>query len=186
MIFLEQIEIGKSNQRQLKKDVKKYIELNSENSRDYYILRRNAIKKQYEKENKNITPDKIKLEKERVTNRIESSNPSYLAIIISIVIMFLNMLIPNIAESIAKALVIDKFVSSAKVTIIILYSAAVFITLFFTVCKQLEEIQILKVLKSVIEEIEIEQINNINNSDEKNNLNEIKEQISDIEIFWGI
>lgn len=185
-IFLKQVEIDKLNKKQLEKDMKKYIELNSKNSCDYYKLRRDAIKKKYQEENKNITLEEIKLDKERVSNRIESSNPSYVAMMIAIISTFFNMFIPNIAESISKNLVTDKFVSSTKTTIIILYSLVVFITLFIVICKQLEEIRILKVLKNVIDEVEMEKINELINNDDKNDMSEIKKQISDIKIFLGI
>lgn len=174
------------NEKQLKRDVQKYTKLNSKNSRDYYKLHRDAIKKKYEEENKNITLDYIKLEKERISNRIEISSPAYFAMLITITIMFFNMFIPNIAESIAKIIVTDKFVSLAKATIIILYSFVVFITFFIGICKQIEEIRTLKILKSIIDELEMEQINKLTNSDDKNDISEMKKQISDIKIFFGI
>lgn len=163
------------------------MKLNSKNSRDYYALHRNAIKELYRKENKNITLEEIKLEKERINTRIDISNPAYFAILISITIMFFNMFIPNIAEYIAKIVVVDKFVSIAKVAIIILYSFVAFILFFITLCKQMEEIRTFKILKSVIDELEVEKIRELSiNDNEIGDIREIKKQISDIKIFLGI
>ncbi|MDR3598534.1 hypothetical protein [Clostridium sp.] len=158
------------------KDKEIFKKINSQDEQNHYNEKRNWIRKEYEKNDRYKSLDNIRLEKERISGKLNQINSQFPALIIALLIMYLSLNIPAIGKLLSNSLIpnLDPIIQIILVAIVFGYSA-------ITLSNTSDEFRCLRICKVVLEELEKEKLEEINNKS-----NGINDNIKDVKKFLGI